>query len=133
MAGDRLLITGGHVLDPGSGLDAEADVLVENDRISRIGQILPSSIAGNCTRIDVTGMIVAPGLIDLHCHLRDPGLEETETIKTGAEAAARGGFTTVCCMPNTRPPIDSVETVRYVVEKARREALVRILPTSLPA
>lgn len=128
MAGDRLLITGGHVLDPGNGLDAIADVLVENDRISRIGQVLPSSIPGNCMRIDATGMIVTPGLIDLHCHLRDPGHEEKETINTGAEAAARGGFTTVCCMPNTRPPIDSVDTVRYVVDKARREASVRVLP-----
>ena len=125
---DRLLVIGGRVLDPGSGFDAKADVFLEEGRVSRVGEIMPSSIPHDYMWIDATGMIVSPGLIDLHCHLRDPGFEEKETIGTGTEAAACGGFATVCCMANTNPPIDSPETVSYVHEKARREATVRVLP-----
>jgi dihydroorotase len=124
----RLLITGGHVLDPGSGLDMNADVLLEDGRVSRVGRVLPSSMRDVHSLVDVAGMIVTPGLIDLHCHLRDPGFEEKETIETGTKAAARGGFTTVCCMPNTNPPVDSPNVVRDIRDKADREAWVRVLP-----
>ena len=74
------------------------------------------------------GLVVCPGFIDLHCHLREPGFEEKETIASGTRAALHGGFTTVCCMPNTRPPLDSVEEVEYVKARAEKDGVVRVLP-----
>jgi dihydroorotase len=120
---DSLAIRGGRVLDPGRGLDTVADVLIENGRIAKVGADLAAAQV-----IDASGLVVCPGFVDIHCHLRDPGFEHKETIETGTRAAARGGFTTVCCMPNTEPPIDSRATVEYVLRTAAAVGLVRVLP-----
>ena len=120
-----LLIRGGRVIDPGQRLDARVDVLVENGRISQIGDGLKAKAA---EVIDAAGLVVTPGFIDIHTHLREPGREDKETIATGALAAAAGGFTAVCAMPNTTPVNDSGSTTRFIVETAKREAIVRVYP-----
>ena len=121
----HLLIRNGRVLDPGRGIDFTADVLVRDGRIAAVG---PSLAADGAEVVDAAGLVIAPGFVDLHCHLRDPGFEYKETIATGTQAAARGGFTTVCCMPNTDPPIDTRATVEYVLKTAAAGAAVRVLP-----
>jgi len=98
-----LLVRGGRVLDPSSGVEHDADVLIEEGRVTRIAR----GIAEADQAIDARGCLVLPGFIDLHVHLREPGEEHKEDIRSGSEAAAAGGFTTVCCMPNTKPPNDS--------------------------
>ncbi len=119
-----LLITGGRVLDPASKLDKVADVAITDGRIAAIGKGLSTSPADRT--INAKGMIVCPGLIDPHVHLREPGQEHKETLATGGLAAAVGGFTTVCCMPNTSPALDSPELVGFVAEKARATCPVRV-------
>jgi len=111
----HLLIRGGRILDPGQGLDQVGDVLIRDGRIAAIGPSAPSDAQ---RVIDATGLIVCPGFVDLHCHLREPGFEHKETIATGTLAAARGGFTTVCCMPNTEPPVDSAAVVEFILRTA---------------
>lgn len=123
----RLLIQNGIVIDPARKLEEKADVLIEDGRIIKIGNGLSDFAPTVDTVIEAAGCFVMPGFVDLHVHLREPGFEYKETIKTGSEAAARGGFTTICAMPNTRPVIDNVEYVDYVHNKAREEALVRVL------
>ncbi len=120
----RLLIRNGRILDPGRDVDLTGDVLITGGKIAAIGQEL--SVDG-ADVIDATGLIVCPGFVDIHTHLRDPGQEYKESIGTGARAAARGGFTTVCCMPNTDPPIDTRATVEYVLRTASG-ADARVLP-----
>lgn len=115
-----MLIKNGRVIDPRTGRDETADILVENGRISKIGQGL-SAEGGQV--IDASGCVVAPGLVDVHVHFRDPGLTYKEDIQTGAAAAKKGGFTTVVCMANTKPPVDSVETVRYVLEEGKKTGI----------
>lgn len=123
MKENRILIQNGHVLDPASGRDGKFDVLVIGDKIAKV----EPGIRETADRvIDAGGMLVMPGLIDLHVHFRDPGLEYKETIATGSAAAAKGGFTTVCPMANTRPVIDSVSMVEQLQEKIREESLVHI-------
>src|SRR6186713_1256745 len=120
-----LLITGGLVIDPGQGLDALADLWLSNGRIAAVGAEggeEPEQV------IDARGMIVCPGLIDCHVHLREPGNEEDETIESGAAAALAGGVTTVACMPNTRPPLDSQGTVEFVVLQAKRARKANVYP-----
>ncbi|MEO1584656.1 MAG: dihydroorotase [Planctomycetota bacterium] len=124
---NTLLIQGGRVIDPASGHDAVADVAVEGGRIAAIGQ---DRAAAADRTIDAEGLIVCPGLIDPHVHLREPGQEDKETIATGTAAAVAGGFTSVCCMPNTSPAIDSPETVRAVFERAKATALCRVFPVA---
>ena len=119
------LIRGGRVVDPATGRDEIAAVLIREGRIAAVGQDL--SAAGAAV-IDAEGLVVVPGLIDLHVHLREPGYEHKETIATGTAAAAAGGFTTICCMPNTAPALDSVETLRDLGERVRRDARVRVHP-----
>ena len=119
------LIRNGRIIDPGRGVDLIGDVLVRDGRIAKIA---PSIAANGAEVIDATGLVVAPGFIDLHCHLRDPGFEYKESIATGTAAAARGGFTTVCAMPNTDPPIDTRATVEYVLRTAAASAFARVLP-----
>src|SRR6202521_5406649 len=122
---DRLLlIKNGRVLDAATKTDATNDVLLEGARITRIGANLS---AADAEVFDATGLIVAPGFIDLHCHLREPGQEMSETIETGTSAAARGGFTAVCCMPNTEPVNDSASVTRGIIERAAAST-VRVWP-----
>jgi dihydroorotase len=120
-----LLIAGGRVLDPARGFEGVADVLVSDGRIARVA---PELVADGADRLDAGGLLVTPGFIDLHTHLREPGFEHKETIATGTRAAARGGFTTVCAMPNTSPPGDSAAAIQYVLRKAEAESPVRVLP-----
>jgi dihydroorotase len=121
----KLLIRGGRVICPASGHDAVGDVLIEDGRIAAVGAGLE---APGAKAVDATGMVVAPGFIDIHVHLREPGFEHAETIETGARAAAAGGFTTVCCMPNTKPVNDSATVTSYIVDKARKHAVVEVFP-----
>jgi dihydroorotase len=121
-----LLIQGGHIIDPGQGIDEIGSLLIVEGKISGLSKgALPQP---GCDILDARGLIVCPGFIDLHCHLRQPGFEDKETIATGSQAAARGGFTTICCMPNTNPPLDSPATIDYVKSTAASEGMVRILP-----
>jgi dihydroorotase len=121
-----LLITGGRVIDPANNFDAVADVLVENGKISAIGPDASAKAPKTIQRFDAKGLVVCPGLIDIHAHLREPGQSSKETIATGSDSAARGGFTSVICMPNTSPAIDNPGTVALIREKAAREASINI-------
>jgi dihydroorotase len=120
-----LLLKNARVVDPSSGLDAPRDVLIENGRIARVEARL--SVAG-VEVLDLQGLHVCPGFIDMHVHLREPGYEWKETIATGTRAAAAGGFTGVACMPNTVPPIDSRSVVEFVLAQARQHGAVRVYP-----
>ena len=121
----KLLIKNGNVIDPATNTDAVLDVLVEDGVIKAVAP----SISDDADKvIDASGLVVAPGLIDMHVHFRDPGQTHKEDIKTGSKAAAKGGFTTVCCMPNTNPVIDSEETVKYIIDKASEEKNTNVLP-----
>ncbi|MEO8025840.1 MAG: dihydroorotase [Bryobacteraceae bacterium] len=120
-----LLIKSGRVIDPASSHDAVADVLIEDGRVAAIGQGLTKSGA---KQIDASGLIVAPGFIDMHVHLREPGFEHAETIESGSRAAAAGGFTTICPMPNTSPVNDNATVTSYIVDRARRVSPVNVFP-----
>jgi len=120
-----LLIHNGRVVDPARNFDGPADILLEGDTISRLG---PTLDAPGAERFDASGLIVAPGFIDLHCHLREPGNEPAETIESGTRAAARGGFTAVCCMPNTNPVNDNASVTRFILDRAAATACVRVWP-----
>jgi len=123
-----LLIRGGHIIDPSQGIDEIGSLLITEGEISWLetGEVTPPQ--PDYDVLPARGLIVCPGFIDLHCHLRQPGFEEKETIATGTRAAARGGFTTICCMPNTNPPLDNQATIEYVKLKATTEGVVRVLP-----
>ncbi|MGI6663018.1 MAG: dihydroorotase [Bacillota bacterium] len=120
-----LLIKGGRVVDPASGLDGVADILVSEGKIARVDKDIASEGA---EILDVSGMIVMPGLIDMHVHLREPGFEEKEDIESGSAAAAVGGFTAVACMPNTEPALDNDAVIAEVVKKAAEIGLCRVYP-----
>jgi dihydroorotase len=120
-----LLIRNGRVLDPATKTDATRDILLDGDRIAQVGADLDSSGA---EVFDAEGLIVAPGFIDLHCHLREPGQEMSETIETGTRSAARGGFTAVCCMPNTQPVNDNASVTRSIVDRGAAAGAVRVWP-----
>ncbi len=122
-----LLIKNGRVLDPARKTDAALDVLLDGEHIAEV------AAAGNISArdaeiLDASGLIVAPGFIDLHAHLREPGQESSETIETGTRAAARGGFTAVCCMPNTKPVNDSASVTRFILDRAKFAASVHVWP-----
>jgi dihydroorotase len=121
----KLIIRNGRVMDPASGLDAVRDVAIEDGRIVTMGQNIGGTGAAE---VDATGLIVAPGFIDMHVHLREPGFEYAETIESGSRAAAAGGFTSICCMPNTSPINDSATVTRYIKERAERHAIVNVFP-----
>ena len=122
-----LAIHNARVIDPALGRDGVADVVIVDGRISRVGPDEGSAVI-EADRIDATGLIVAPGFVDLHTHLRQPGFEYKETIASGTAAAAAGGFTTVCAMPNTNPPLDSRAAVESLLREAEESAVVRVLP-----
>ena len=120
-----ILIKNGRILNPSENLDKIMDIYVEDGVIKEKAE----NITREADRvIDAKNCYVMPGLIDLHVHFRDPGLTYKEDIETGSRAAAKGGFTTVCCMPNTKPVIDSAETVKYVIDKSKKVGLTNVLP-----
>src|ERR1035441_3973823 len=121
----KLIIRNGRVIDPATRLDAIRDVLIENGKIAGIGEKLHVTGA---EKFDATGLIVAPGFIDMHVHLREPGFEYAETIESGSKAAAAGGFTSICCMPNTSPINDNATVTSYIIERAERHAIVNVFP-----
>ncbi len=121
-----LWISRARIIDPAAGRDSAGDIFV------REGRILPSLSAAERKRarkIDGRGFVAAPGLVDIHVHFREPGQTHKETIASGSRAAAAGGFTTVVCMPNTTPPADNAGTIQYILDAARRDAVVKVLPT----
>ncbi|MEN6536366.1 MAG: dihydroorotase [Bryobacteraceae bacterium] len=121
----RLLIKNGRIIDPAAGRDETGDVLIVDGIIAGAG---PNLEANGAELFDATGMIVAPGFIDMHVHLREPGFEHAETIETGSRAAAAGGYTSICPMPNTAPVNDNPTVTSYIVERARRFAAVNVFP-----
>lgn len=125
MSRRSLVIKNGRVIDPSQDLDGIADVAIEDGILREIGTSID---AGGSQLFDATGMIVAPGFIDMHVHLREPGFEHSETIETGCRAAAAGGFTAVACMPNTQPVNDNATVTSYILDRARRVSPVKVYP-----
>ncbi|MGD0363042.1 MAG: dihydroorotase [Bryobacteraceae bacterium] len=121
----QLLIKNGRVIDPASATDMLADVLIRDGAIAAVGTDLE---AAGAELFDATGLTVAPGFIDMHVHLREPGFEHAETIETGARAAAAGGFTSICSMPNTLPVNDNATVTSYIIERARKLAITHVFP-----
>ncbi|MFC1808391.1 dihydroorotase [Candidatus Omnitrophota bacterium] len=121
----NILIKDGHLIDPVNSIDGVFDILIKNDKIEKVGKSLK---ADGAKIIDAKGKIVAPGLIDMHTHLRQPGREDKETFASASKAAARGGFTTLSAMPNTEPACDNRGAVEYVISEAKRHSSVNILP-----
>lgn len=128
LTSDTILIKGPRIIDPGRGVDEVGDILVRNGAILASGQISSDDIPEGCRVVEAAGKVASPGFIDIHCHLREPGYEYKETIAAGTRAAARGGFTSICCMPNTDPPIDNSAMVEFILQRARDEGIVRVFP-----
>lgn len=122
------LIQDALIIDPSQKINEKGSLLITENKITWSGKANQKPPVNDFTVIDARNLIACPGFVDLHCHLRDPGFEEKETIATGTLAAAKGGFTTVCCMPNTDPPIDNQSVVDYVKKKASNEGAIRVLP-----
>ena len=122
----KQLLKGGHLVDPANGRDGVFDVLIDNGRIARVGRGLA---ADGASVVNVPeGLVVCPGLIDMHVHLREPGQEHKETVATGTAAAVAGGFTAVACMPNTSPVNDNAGVTGYILQKAADANLARVYP-----
>ena len=121
----QLLIKNGRVIDPATATDMLADILIRDGAIAGVGADLE---AAGAEIFDASGLIVALGFIDMHVHLREPGFEHSETIETGARAAAAGGFTSICCMPNTLPVNDNATVTSYIIERARKFAVTNVFP-----
>src|SRR5438445_7941283 len=121
------MLRGARVVDPANGRDGAFDVLMDGDRIARVGRGLPVEADVNVVEIP-SGLIVCPGLIDMHVHLREPGQEHKETVATGVAAAVAGGFTAVACMPNTNPVNDNAGVTEYILKKAAEAGLARVYP-----
>ena len=124
-----MLLKGGRLIDPANGRDETADVLLVDGRVEAIGSDVQEQAPKEVSEIDVGGKVVCPGLIDIHVHFREPGQTAKESIETGADAAAKGGFTTVVCMPNTSPAIDTPGTVALIQDSAERSSKVNVLIT----
>ncbi|MGB7436592.1 MAG: amidohydrolase family protein, partial [Candidatus Acidiferrum sp.] len=123
-----LLIKNGRVLDPASKTDAPRDILLDGEHIAEIAPSGKIEHGDSAQTFDAAGLMVAPGFIDMHAHLREPGQENSETIETGSHAAARGGFTVICCMPNTKPVNDNASITRFIVDRAKAFGHVRVWP-----
>jgi dihydroorotase len=126
--GKNILIKGGRVIDPEKKKEFAADIFIKDGIVEKIGKNIAAA-AGGAEVIDASGLVVSPGFVDMHVHLRDPGFEDEETVESGALAAVKGGITTVACMPNTDPPIDSEHAVKYIMEKSQ-DAACRVLPVA---
>jgi dihydroorotase len=123
-----LLIQGGKIIDPGQGIEAVGSLLISEGKISWRGKGEEAPPQNDYDILNAKGLVVCPGFIDLHCHLRQPGEEEKETIASGTAAAAKGGFTTICCMPNTNPPLDSQTAIEFIKSKSASKGVVHVLP-----
>ena len=123
----KRLLKGGRVVDPATGRDGQFDILIDGDRIERVGRDLPVDSGVDVLAIP-SGLVVCPGLIDMHVHLREPGQEHKETVATGVASAVAGGFTAVACMPNTRPVNDNAGVTQLILQKAREAGLARVYP-----
>jgi dihydroorotase len=121
-----LLLTGGRVVDPANRFDAKADVLISEGKIAAVGADAANRAPQDAEKMDVSGLVVCPGLIDLHVHLREPGQTAKENLATGTAAAAHGGFTSVVCMPNTLPAVDTAGTVALIRERAARQGVINV-------
>src|SRR5437016_8463124 len=126
---NSLLLAGGRVIDPANQLEAIGDILILEGKVAAVARDAARQAPADIERMDVTGFVVCPGLIDLHVHLREPGQTAKETIATGTAAAARGGFTSVVCMPNTSPAIDNAGTVALIRERADKSGIVNVFIT----
>ena len=122
-----ILVRKARLIDPARQTESVGDILLADGRIAACGSSIEAPPEG-CIVVDGSGLVACPGFIDLHAHLREPGYEYKETIETGSQAAARGGFTTLCCMPNTDPPVDTESVVEFVLRRARDSGIVRVLP-----
>ena len=120
-----IVIQNGHLINPATGVSEDTDVLIENEKVVKIGKGLKGDKV-----IDASGCVVCPGLVDIHVHFREPGFESKETIASGSKAAARGGFTSVVTMPNTNPPIDDAGMVEFVIRRARETACIKVWPSA---
>lgn len=120
-----ILIKQGRVIDPANNIDTQADILLKDGKIAKVAKNIK---AGGAKTVDARGKVVMPGLIDMHSHLRQPGREDEETFISGAKAAVKGGFTTICAMPNTKPVCDNRGAVEYILSEARKNACINILP-----
>lgn len=123
-----LVINNGRVIDPASNTDAPRDILIDGGKIARVAERGKLGAVAGREVFDAAGLVVAPGFIDLHAHLREPGQESSETIESGTRAAARGGFTAVCAMPNTKPVNDNASVTRFVLDRAKATGTVRVWP-----
>src|ERR1700681_1288228 len=123
-----LLIKNGRVLDPATKTDVAQDILLDGEKIAEINAPGKITSQRDGEIFDAAGLIIAPGFIDMHVHLREPGHDSSESIETGTRAAARGGFTAVCCMPNTKPVNDNASITRFIVDRAKAHGLVRVWP-----
>ncbi len=130
MSVNNWLITGGRLIDPAQKLDGPADLLIVDGKVARVGKSAEwkASLPADCQRLDASNLWITPGFIDLHTHLREPGYEYKETIESGTRAAAAGGFTTICCMPNTNPINDNRSITELILKEARLRGAVRVLP-----
>ncbi|MDD3264959.1 MAG: dihydroorotase, partial [Dehalococcoidales bacterium] len=128
MMKSKLILKDGLIIDPARSIEVRGDVVIEGGKIIDSGPGAAASHSENADVVELNGMIITPGFIDMHCHLREPGFEDKETIKTGSLAAAAGGFTTICAMPNTQPPADSASTLSFIAQTSTRDSLVRVLP-----
>ena len=128
MENDKILIRHVRIIDPVVNSDEVGDLLISEGKILGAGNLGLEEIPEGCLVIDGADLVACPGFIDLHCHLREPGFEYKETIAAGSKAGAKGGFTTLCAMPNTDPPIDNAAVVEFIHERTRQDAMIRILP-----
>jgi dihydroorotase len=128
-----IAIYGGRIIDPAQGIDQVGDLFVKNGKIVELTNgtnSIDKFESETAIELDATGLIITPGFIDIHCHLREPGYENKESIITGTKAAAAGGYTTICCMPNTSPPLDNLSIIKWLIDKINKEAIVNVLPVA---